>query len=221
MKIYSHYGINEFIICLGYKGHMIKEYFINYFLYNSDITVELHNNQLDVHFSNSESFKVTLVDTGLNTNTAGRLQKIKPYLNGETFMLTYGDGVADINIHDLIQFHKLNKKHVTLTAVQPPGRFGNIDIDINNVVADFKEKPEGDGVWINGGFFVLEPEIFNYLTDDMTSVQWEKKPLINIAKDGQLAAYKHHGYWKCMDAIRDKIELEEEWNSGKAKWKVW
>lgn len=221
MKIYSHYGINEFIICLGYKGHMIKEYFINYFLYNSDITVELHNNQLDVHFSNSESFKVTLVDTGLNTNTAGRLQKIKPYLNGETFMLTYGDGVADININDLIQFHKLNKKYVTLTAVQPPGRFGNIDIDINNVVADFKEKPEGDGVWINGGFFVLEPEIFNYLNEDMTSVQWEKKPLINIAKDGQLAAYKHHGYWKCMDAIRDKIELEEEWNSGKAKWKVW
>ena len=221
MKIYSHYGINEFIICLGYKGHMIKEYFINYFLYNSDITVELHNNQLDVHFSNSESFKVTLVDTGVNTNTAGRLQKVKPHLNDETFMLTYGDGVADINIHELIQFHRGTKKYVTLTAVQPPGRFGNIEIDINNFVSDFKEKPTGDGVWINGGFFVLEPEIFNYLEGDMTSIQWEKKPLIDIAKDGQLAAYKHYGYWKCMDAIRDKIELEEEWNTGKAKWKVW
>lgn len=221
MKIYSYYGINEFIICLGYKGHIIKEYFINYFLYNSDITVELHNNQLDVHFSNSESFKVTLVDTGVNTNTAGRLQKVKPYLKDETFMLTYGDGVADINIHELIQFHKATKKHVTLTAVQPPGRFGNIEIDINQVVTEFKEKPNGDGVWINGGFFVLEPEIFNYLEGDMTSIQWEKKPLIDIAKDGQLAAYKHYGYWKCMDAIRDKIELEEEWNTGKAKWKVW
>jgi glucose-1-phosphate cytidylyltransferase len=221
MKIYSHYGINDFIICLGYKGYMIKEYFINYFLYNSDISVELHNNQLDVHFSNSESFKVTLVDTGLNTNTAGRLQRVKSYLNDETFMLTYGDGVADINIHDLVDFHKLNKKFVTLTAVQPPGRFGNIEIDANNFVAEFKEKPHGDGVWINGGFFVLEPEIFDYLEGDMTSIQWEKKPLIDIAMDGQLAAYKHYGYWKCMDAVRDKVELEEEWNSGKAKWKVW
>jgi glucose-1-phosphate cytidylyltransferase len=221
MKIYSHYGFNEFIVCLGYKGHIIKEYFINYFLYNSDVTVELHNNNLNVHFSNSESFKVTLVDTGVNTNTAGRLQKVKPYLNDETFMLTYGDGVADINIHELIQFHKKTNKYVTLTSVQPPGRFGNIEIDINNVVSDFIEKPNGDGVWINGGFFVLEPEVFKYLEDDMTSIQWEKKPLIDISKDGQLAAYKHYGYWKCMDAIRDKIELEEEWNTGKAKWKVW
>jgi glucose-1-phosphate cytidylyltransferase len=221
MKIYSHYGIDEFIICLGYKGHVIKEYFINYFLYNSDITVELHNNQLDVHFSNSESFKVTLIDTGLTTNTAGRLQKVKPYLNDETFMLTYGDGVADINIHELIKFHRATKKYVTLTAVQPPGRFGNIEIDSNSTVSDFQEKPRGDGIWINGGFFVLEPEIFNFLDGNMDKIQWEKKPLIEIAKQGQLAAYKHYGYWKCMDAIRDKVELEEDWNSGNAKWKVW
>lgn len=221
MKIYSHYGINDFIICLGYKGNVIKEYFINYFLYNSDITVELHNNQLDVHFSNSESFKVTLVDTGLNTNTAGRLQKVKPYLQDETFMLTYGDGVADIDINELIKFHKANKKYVTLTAVQPPGRFGNIEINESNIVSDFQEKPHGDGIWINGGFFVLEPDIFNYLKGDMDAIQWEKKPLINIANDRQLAAYKHHGYWKCMDAMRDKTELEEDWNNGSAKWKVW
>lgn len=221
MKIYSHYGINDFIICLGYKGNVIKEYFINYFLYNSDITVELHNNQLDVHFSNSESFKVTLVDTGLNTNTAGRLQKVKPYLQDETFMLTYGDGVADIDINELIKFHKANKKYVTLTAVQPPGRFGNIEINETNIVTDFQEKPHGDGIWINGGFFVLEPDIFKYLEGDMDTIQWEKKPLINIANDGQLAAYKHHGYWKCMDAMRDKTELEDDWNNGSAKWKVW
>jgi glucose-1-phosphate cytidylyltransferase len=221
MKIYSHYGINDFIICLGYKGHVIKEYFINYFLYNSDITVELHNNQLDVHFSNSESFKVTLLDTGLNTNTAGRLKKAKPYLQDETFMLTYGDGVADINIKQLLEFHRSNKKYTTLTAVQAPGRFGNIEIDKNNIVSEFQEKPLGDGTLINGGFFVLEPEIFNYLEGDMDSIQWEKKPLVDIARDGQLVAYRHNGYWKCMDAMRDKAELEEEWNTGNAKWKLW
>ena len=221
MKIYSHYGVNDFIICLGYKGHIIKEYFINYFLYNSDITVKLHNNQLDVHFSNSESFKVTLIDTGLNTNTAGRLKKIKSYLNDETFMLTYGDGVANIDINELLRFHKENKRYVTLTAVQPPGRFGNLEIDEANIVSDFQEKPHGDGVWINGGFFVLEPEIFKYLEGDMDSTQWEKKPLIDISNDNQLAAYKHYGFWKCMDAMRDKVELEEDWNNGNAKWKVW
>ena len=221
MKSYSFYGINDFVICLGYKGHVIKEYFLNYFLYNSDVTVELHNNNVDVHFSNSESFKVTLIDTGLHTNTAGRLKKVKPYLKDEAFMLTYGDGLADINIKELIKFHKDNKKYVTLSAVQPPGRFGNISIDNTNIVTDFQEKPKGNSIWINGGFFVLQPEIFKYLDGDVDSIQWEKKPLIEIANDNQLAAFKHNGYWKCMDAMRDKEELEQDWNNGNAKWKVW
>ncbi len=222
MKGYSYYGVNEFIICLGYKGHIIKEYFINYFLYNSDITVELYNNQLSVHYSNAESFKVTLVDTGLNTNTAGRLKRIKKYLSDETFMLTYGDGLADVNISELIAFHKRTKKLATLTAIQPPGRYGNIEIGDDNIVNLFQEKPQGDGIWINGGFFVLEPGIFKYLeNEDMDSIQWEKKPLLEIAIDNQLAAYKHSGYWKCMDAMRDKIELESDWDNGNAKWKIW
>jgi glucose-1-phosphate cytidylyltransferase len=164
---------------------------------------------------------VTLVDTGYNTNTAGRLQKIKKYVEGETFMLTYGDGVADINIPELIAFHKSKGKLATLTTIQTPGRFGNIEQDENGVVKHFVEKPQGDGVWINGGFFVLEPGIFEYLKEDMTEVQWEKKPLIDIAKDNQLASFKHLGFWKCMDALRDKIELDQLWESGNAKWKVW
>jgi glucose-1-phosphate cytidylyltransferase len=221
MKIYEQYGYNDFIICLGYKGNYIKEYFINYYLYNSDITVELNNNKLDIHYSSTESFKVTLVDTGLQTNTAGRIKKVKPYLNNETFMLTYGDGVADINIADLLKFHKKSGKYVTLTSIQMPGRFGTIKTNDNGLIEDFKEKYDGDEVWINAGFFVLEPEIFNYLEGDMENVQWEKKPLIEIAKDKQLMAYKHKGFWKCMDAIRDKVELEEIWDSGKAPWKVW
>lgn len=221
MKIYEHYGFNDFVVCCGYKGHLIKEYFINYFLYNSDITVELEKNVVDVHFSNSESFKVTLVDTGLNTNTAGRIKKIEKHVKGQRFMLTYGDGVADINIKELIKAHEKTGKLATLTSIQLPGRFGNIEIDENNVVTKFQEKPEGDGVWINGGFFVLEPGIFKYLEGDMEDVQWEKKPLIEIANDGQLGSYRHKGFWKCMDAMRDKIELEELWESKKAPWKVW
>ncbi|MDZ4664475.1 MAG: glucose-1-phosphate cytidylyltransferase [Bacteroidota bacterium] len=221
MKIYAKYGFNEFVVCLGYKGHLIKEYFINYFLYNSDITVELEKNVVDVHFTNSESFKVTLVDTGVNTNTAGRIKRIQKHLKDETFMLTYGDGVADIDINALLKFHKDNAKLATLTSIQLPGRFGNIETNDNGLVTKFQEKPEGDGVWINGGFFVLEPGIFKYLEKDMDDVQWEKKPLIDIANDKQLGAYKHKGFWKCMDAMRDKIELEELWEGQKAPWKIW
>ncbi len=221
MKIYSHYGFNDFIVCLGYKGHVIKEYFLNYFLYNSDITVELEKNVVDVHYTNTESFKVTLVDTGLDSNTAERIKRIEKHVGNNTFMLTYGDGVADINISDLYKFHKKSGKLATLTSIQLPGRFGNIETDIDGMVTRFQEKPEGDGVWINGGFFVLEPGIFKYLEGDQTNVQWEKKPLIEIAKDGQLSAYRHSGFWKCMDAVRDKIELEELWNSNYPPWKVW
>jgi len=221
MKIYSHYGFNEFVICLGYKGHMIKEYFINYFLYNSDITVELHNNQLDVHYSNSESFKVTLVDTGIDTNTAGRIKKIKKYITEDTFMLSYGDGVSDVNIQQLLAFHEQHGKLATLTTIQHPGRFGNVSFSGDGIVTEFAEKPSDEGFWINGGYFVLSNKIFDYLDGDVEMVQWEREPLSNIANDGQLAAFKHNGYWKAMDAMRDKIELEAEWNSGNPKWKIW
>lgn len=221
LKIYENHGFNDFIICLGYKAQMIKEYFLNYYLYNSDITVELEKNKIDVHFSNTESFKVTLVDTGLYTNTAGRLQRIKQYIGNEPFMLTYGDGLSNVNITDLIAFHHSHGKLVTLTSVQVPGRFGNLDTDDFGVIKNFQEKPEGDGMWINGGFFVMQPEVFNYLVDDMNDIQWEKGPLIKIANDGQLVAFRHTGFWKCMDALRDRIELEDMWNSGNAQWKIW
>lgn len=221
MKIYSHYGFNDFVICLGYKGHIIKEYFINYFLYNSDITVELHNNQLDIHYTNSESFKVTLVDTGIDTNTAGRIKKIEKYITEDTFMLTYGDGLSDVNINELIKFHKQHKKLATLTAIHLPNRFGSITIDETDTVSKFTEKTDEEDLWINGGYFILDKGIFKYLEGDMELVQWEKQPLTNIANDGQLAAYRHKGYWKAMDAMRDKIELEQEWNSGSPKWKIW
>ncbi len=221
MKIYEAQGFNEFIICLGYKAQSIKEYFLNYYLYNSDVTIELEKNKVEVHFSNTESFKITLVDTGLNTNTAGRIKRIQKYLDNETFMLTYGDGVADIDIKALIQFHKSHGKLATLTTIQTPGRFGNIEMDALGNVDHFVEKPQGDGMWINGGFFVLEPGIFNYLIGEMDTIQWEKKPLIEIANDKQLAAYKHYGFWKPMDALRDRIELENMWNAGDAKWKIW
>jgi glucose-1-phosphate cytidylyltransferase len=221
MKIYAKYGFNEFVVCLGYKGHLLKEYFINYFLYNSDITVELEKNVVDVHFTNSESFKVTLVDTGLDTNTAGRIKRIEKHVKNETFMLTYGDGVADIDINALVKFHANNGKLATLTSIQLPGRFGNIETDNNGVVNKFQEKPQGDGVWINGGFFVLEPGVFKYLEGNMDDVQWEKLPLAQLAADKQLAAYRHKGFWKCMDAMRDKIELEELWHTHNAPWKIW
>ena len=221
MKIYERYGFNDFIVCLGYKATFIKEYFFNYYLHNSDITIELANNSVEVHYSNSESFKVTLVDTGLHTNTAGRIKRVRQHLKNETFMLTYGDGVSDVNIPELVKYHKDHGKLVTLTSIQVPGRFGNIETDENGIVDHFEEKPSGDGMWINGGFFVMEPEIFKYLDGDMDTVQFEKGPLLEIANDKELAAYKHTGFWKCMDALRDRIELEALWNSGHAKWKIW
>ena len=221
MKIYEHYGFNDFVLCLGYKAQMIKEYFLNYYLYNSDVTIELEQNKVEVHYTNSESFKITLIDTGLLTNTAGRLKKVQKYVGEETFMLTYGDGVSDINLIDLLKFHKTHGKLVTLTSIQVPGRYGNIETNENGVIKHFQEKPDGDGMWINGGFFVLEPNVFKYLEGNMENIQWEKKPLVEIANDGELVAYKHHGFWKAMDALRDRIELESLWTSEKAPWKLW
>jgi glucose-1-phosphate cytidylyltransferase len=221
MKIYEHYGYNDFIICLGYKGYFIKEYFFNYYLYNSDITVELGSNKMDIHYTNSESFKVTLIDTGVETNTAGRIKKVQKYTGNETFMLTYGDGVSNVNVAELVKFHRLHGKLATLTSIQLPGKFGTLSIKEDNTVTHFQEKPPGDGIWINGGFFVLEPGVFKYLEGDVETVQWEKGPLVDIAHDGQLAAYRHYDFWKAMDALRDKIELEELWQTGNAPWKTW
>ena len=221
MKIYEKFGFNDFVICLGYKATFIKEYFFNYYLHNSDVTIELAKNSIEVHYSNTESFKVTLIDTGLKTNTAGRIKRIQKHLDNQTFMLTYGDGVGDVNIDKLLKFHKSHGKLATLTTVQIPGRYGNIQMEKDGQVERFQEKPEGDGMWINAGFFVLEPGIFDYLEGDMDSMQWEKGPLIDIANDGQLVAYRHKGFWKAMDALRDRIELEELWNSGVAQWKIW
>lgn len=221
LKMYEQHGYNEFVICLGYKATYIKEYFYNYYLHNSDVTIELANNNINVHYSETESFKVTLIDTGLHTNTAGRLKRIQKYVKDETFMLTYGDGVADVDLSALLDFHKSHGRLATLTSVQVPGRFGNLEIKEQGEVDSFIEKPAGDGMWINGGFFVLEPEIFKYLEGDVEDTQWEKEPLGAIAKDQQLAAYKHTGFWKCMDALRDRIELEAMWSSGNAKWKTW
>jgi glucose-1-phosphate cytidylyltransferase len=221
MKLFSTFGYNDFILCLGYKSSFIKEYFMNYYLYNSDMTIDLASNHINVHLSETESFKVTLIDTGLNTNTAGRIKKIKQYVGDQTFMLTYGDGLANINLTDLVAFHKSHRRLVTITTIQTPGRFGNLEFGEDSVVTKFIEKPQGDGMWINGGFFVLEPEIFNYLDENMEDVQWEKKPLIDIANDNQLVAYKHAGFWKAMDALRDRVELEQLWASGNAPWKIW
>jgi len=219
MKIYSHFGFNDFIICLGYKGYMIKEYFANYFIHNSDVTIDLENNRIDVHNSNCEPWKVTLIDTGLNTQTGGRIKKVQNYIGNERFMVTYGDGVGDINIKELLEFHKKHGKYATITAVKPPGRFGVIDLDERDNIISFEEKPRGDKAWINGGFFVLEPPIFEYIKGDDTF--WEREPLVNLAKDGQLVAYRHYGFWKPMDTLRDKRELEELWNSGKSPWRIW
>lgn len=221
MKIYSHYGYNDFIICLGYKGYIIKEYFMNYFLHNSDIKIDLENNDMQVLGTRSESFKVTLVETGLTTKTAGRLQQIKKYIGNEDFMLTYGDGVSDVNIADLVEYHYKHNKIVTLTAVQPDARFGGMDLVEEGKVSSFREKSKMDTQWINGGFFVLKPDVFRYLQNDMSNVMWEDGPLEQLTTDNQLMAYKHYGFWKCMDALRDKIELEELWKNKQATWKVW
>jgi glucose-1-phosphate cytidylyltransferase len=221
MKSYSHYGFNDFIVCLGYKGSYIKDYFCNYFLYNSDVSIELKNNKIDVHYTSSESFRVTLVDTGQNTKTAGRLKRVQKYLGNESFMLTYGDGLADLNIHELVKFHHTHGKIATVTAVQPEARFGGMELDTQGNVIKFREKPKGDGRWINGGFFVLNSEVFSYLDGEMDQTMWEDSPLESLSANGELVAYKHRGFWKCMDALRDKIELENLWQSHEAKWKVW
>jgi glucose-1-phosphate cytidylyltransferase len=219
MKIYSHYGFNEFIICLGYKGYLIKEYFVNYFLHQSDITIHLDKNEIETHDSKAESWKITLVDTGLQTSTGGRIRRIQKYLGNEAFMLTYGDGVGDVDIGQLLEFHQSHGKYATITAVQPPGRFGAMSLDDTDNVVSFHEKPRGDNAWINGGFFVLQPQAVDYIEGD--EILWEKQPLEKLAKDGQLIAYKHYGFWKPMDTLRDKTELENLWNSGKSPWKVW
>lgn len=220
MKIYSHYGFNDFIICLGYLGYVIKEYFSHYFLHMSDVTIDMTTNDIKVHSSTSEPWKITLVDTGIETMTGGRIKRVEKYIGNETFLLTYGDGLADVNIKNLVEFHKAHKKLATLTAIQTSGRFGVLDIDNNDLVDNFLEKPKGEGSWINGGFFVLEPEVFDYIKQGDSTI-WEREPLENLVKDNQLVAYKHYGFWECMDTLRDKIKLEQLWQSGKAPWKLW
>lgn len=220
MKIFSAYGFNEFIICLGYKGYLIKEYFSHYFLHMSDITIDLSRNETKVHSTASEPWKITLVDTGLDTMTGGRLKRVQKYIGNEPFMLTYGDGLSDVNIRKLVGFHKQSKNYATLTAIQNIGRFGVLDLDSKAKVLSFLEKPRAEGAWINGGFFVLEPDIFDFIKTGDLSV-WENEPLENLAVAGKLSAYKHNGFWRCMDTLRDKIELERIWQSGKAPWKVW
>jgi len=219
MKIYSHFGFNEFIICLGYKGYVIKEFFANYFLHESDITIDVANNNMKVHNNSSEPWVVTLVNTGENTMTGGRILRIKKYLNNEPFMLTYGDGVGNIDIKKLIEHHKSSGQIATVTASQPSGRFGALKIDSNYFVNSFQEKPAGDGSWINAGFFVLEPGVFNYLKDDTTI--FEREPLQSLAKENQLKAYYHNGFWMPMDKLSDKQDLEKMWLTGKAPWKIW
>lgn len=220
MKSYSQQGYNDFVLCLGYKGYLIKEYFANYFLHQADVTIDMKNNRMQVHHKKAEPWRVTMVDTGANTMTGGRIWRVRRYLDGKPFMLTYGDGVADVDLKKLVSFHKARKGLATMTIVQPAGRFGAVEFDKAGKVHEFKEKPHGDGAWINGGFFVLEPGIFEYIGES-ESVIWERAPLEGLAKDGELSAYKHTGFWKCMDTLRDKRELEDMWTSGKAPWKTW
>ena len=219
MKIYSHYGINDFIVCLGYRGYVIKEYFANYFLHMSDVTINLRTNAMQVHQSASEPWTVTLVDTGDATQTGGRLARVRHHVGDETFCFTYGDGVADVNVRDLIDFHRQQGTHATLTAVQPPGRFGVIDFTEEKISA-FQEKPPGEGGWVNGGFFVLEPAVFDYVQKGDETV-WEREPLEMLARAGQLSAYKHEGFWQPMDTLRDKMLLDSLWSAGTAPWKLW
>jgi len=220
MKSYSHHGINEFIICCGYKGHAIKEFFANYVVRTSSITFDMTNNSMEVHDAITEPWKVTLADTGASTLTGGRLKRVKDYIGEETFCFTYGDGVSDVNISELVAFHKAQGKKATLTAVQPPGRFGAIVLGENDTqINSFHEKPTGDGAWINGGYFVLEPSVIDYIEDDATT--WEQDPMKQLAHDGQLNAYKHMGFWQPMDTLRDKMYLEDIWEGGAAPWKKW
>lgn len=218
MKTYSTHGINDFIICCGYKGYLIKEYFANYFLHMSDVTFDMQHNRMEVHQRNAEAWRVTLVDTGEDTMTGGRLKRVLPYLDEEDFCFTYGDGVGDVDITKLVAFHKEQGTLATLTATQPPGRFGALNMERHKITS-FQEKPQGDGGWINGGFFVLSPKVINYIEGDQTI--WERDPMERLAAEGQMTAYLHHGFWQPMDTLRDKNHLEELWASGKAPWKKW
>ena len=219
LKTYSHHGINEFVICCGYKGYIIKEYFANYFLHTSDVTFHMDSNRMEVHLQKTEPWKITLVDTGESTMTGGRLKRVRDHLGDETFCFTYGDGVSDVNITNLVRFHHEHGLQATLTAVQPPGRFGALKISDQSLVRGFQEKPQGDGGWINGGYFVLEPTVIDRIESDQTI--WEQDPLISLANEGQLAAYHHQNFWQPMDTLRDRNHLEELWTNGQAPWKVW
>lgn len=220
MKLYSHYGFNDFVILLGYKSYVIKEYFANYFLHQSDVTIDLTNNGMEIHNNSSEPWKVTLLDTGLNTMTGGRIKRAQKFIGNEPFMLTYGDGVSDVNIEELVAFHKSHGKALTMTSVQPEGRFGALDIESDGHVSQFKEKPKGDGNWINGGFFVCEAKVFDYITEGDSTV-FEQNPLMNLAIDNEIYAYKHSGFWKPMDTLRDKVALNAMHDNKEAPWMVW
>lgn len=219
MKIYSSYGFNDFVICLGYKGYVIKEYFANYFLHKSDVTINLKENSIKVHDSYAEPWNITLVDTGLDTMTGGRIRRVRQHIGDETFLLTYGDGVSNVNIQELVDFHQRQGKLCTVTTVQPSGRFGAINLGNQNEVTSFMEKPKGDGAWVNGGFFVCEPGVMDFIASDNTV--WEKEPMEQIANCGQMMSFKHEGFWKPMDTLRDRLELEKEWQNGSAQWKTW
>ena len=221
LKIYSHYGFNDFVILLGYKGYMIKEYFANYFLHNSSVTIDLKNNEVSVLNNKSENWKVTLLDTGLNTMTGGRIKQAKELVGNEKFLLTYGDGVSDVNLKDLVRFHDSHKGIITMTTVQPQSRYGTIAYgDDDKLVKSFEEKPKGERGWINGGFFVCDPEVFDYIVNDSNSV-FERDPIENMSKDEKLYAYKHSGFWRAMDSLKDKNDLEDLWATNKADWKLW
>lgn len=220
MKLYSYYGFNEFVVLLGYKGYVIKEYFANYFLHQSDVTVDLKNGKMEILNNTSEPWIVTLLDTGLNSMTGARIKKAQRFVGKESFMLTYGDGVSNIDIQRLVEFHKSHNKLMTMSSVQPDGRFGALNIDNNNMVYEFKEKPKGDEGWINAGFFVCEPEVFNYI-DEGDDTIFERTPLMNLANDAQIVTFKHKGFWKAMDSLKDKKDLNALWNSKSAPWMVW
>ena len=219
MKTYSNHGFNEFVVLLGYKGYVIKEFFSNYFLHQSDVTIDLANNSIKVHQNESEPWKVTLLETGLNTLTGGRIKRAKEYIGDDDFLLTYGDGLSDVDIEKTVEFHKNHGKIITMTAIQPAGRYGALNIKDDNSILSFKEKPKGDGLWINGGFFVCKSEVLNYIDGDSTT--FEQEPLINLATDGELMSFKHGGFWECMDTLRDKTNLCKLWDEGKAPWKNW
>ncbi len=219
MKSYSSHGFNEFVVLLGYKGYVIKEFFFNYFLHQSDVTIDLANNSMEVHQNESEPWKVTLLETGLNTLTGGRIKRAKDYIGDGDFLLTYGDGLSDVDIAKTVAFHNSHGKNITMTAVQPAGRYGALDIKADNSITSFKEKPKGDGAWINGGFFVCKPEVLNYISGDSTT--FEQEPLATLAEEGQLMSFKHSGFWECMDTLRDKANLCQLWDSDQAPWKRW